>query len=124
NTTISWEQTVPFSSFLAELSHESGASNVFLDPEQEYTVKDLYEAMAIESANAATMAVAEFVAGGSYARFVEMMNEKAEELGLEDYVFVNSTGLPNSSLKGNHVAGDAQDENRLSARATAKLAYH
>lgn len=124
NTTISWEQTVPISSFLAELSHEGGASNVFLDPEQEYTVKDLYEAMAIESANAATMALAEFVAGGSYARFVEMMNEKAEELGLEDYVFVNSTGLPNSSLKGNHVAGDEQDENRLSARATAKLAYH
>ena len=121
--TISWDQKVPISDFVAEISHESDASNVFLDPEQEYTVKDLYEAMAIESANAATMALAEFVAGGSYERFVEMMNEKAKELGLKDYVFVNSTGLPNNMLKGRHVAGSENDEDRLTARSTAKLAY-
>lgn len=124
NTTISWDQKVPISAFISEMSHVKGASNVYLEQDKEYTVKDLYEAMAIESANAATMALAEFVAGGSYAEFVKMMNEKAEELGLEDYTFVNSTGLPNSELKGNHVAGDINDENRLSARATAKLAFH
>ncbi|WP_216831780.1 D-alanyl-D-alanine carboxypeptidase family protein [Alkalihalobacterium elongatum] len=124
NGTIAWDQTVPINSFISNMSHQAGSSNVFLDPEETYTVKDLYEAMAIESGNAATIALAEVIAGGSYATFVERMNEKAEEMGLEDYSFVNSTGLPNRSYRGKHVAGNENDENRLSARATAKLAFH
>ncbi|WP_078429535.1 D-alanyl-D-alanine carboxypeptidase family protein [Alkalihalobacterium alkalinitrilicum] len=122
--TIMWDQTVPINSFVSNMSHQAGSSNVFLDPEEMYTVKDLYEAMAIESGNAATIALAEVIAGGSYATFVERMNEKAEELELDDYSFVNSTGLPNRSYLGQHVAGNENDENRLSARATAKLAFH
>ncbi|WP_209125784.1 D-alanyl-D-alanine carboxypeptidase family protein [Alkalihalobacillus sp. BA299] len=124
NGTVTWDQTVSISSFISNMSHQAGSSNVFLDPEETYTIKDLYEAMAIESGNAATIALAEAIAGGSYATFVERMNEKAAELELDDYSFVNSTGLPNRSYGGQHVAGDENDENRLSARATAKLAYH
>ena len=52
------------------------------------------------------------------------MNKKAKEFGLEEYKFVNSSGLNNSDLLGNHPAGDADEENVMSAKATARLAYH
>ena len=48
--------------------------------------------MAIDSANAASMAIAETLPV-SEANFVKMMNEKAKELGLKEYKFVNSTGI-------------------------------
>ncbi|MFV8830447.1 D-alanyl-D-alanine carboxypeptidase family protein [Alkalihalobacterium sp. APHAB7] len=121
---IAWDQTVPVRSFIRNMSHQEGSSNVLLDTETAYTVRELYEAMAIESGNAATIALAELIAGGSYERFVERMNEKAAELELGEYRFVNSTGLPNRFYGGQHVAGAENDENRLSARATAKLAFH
>lgn len=121
---IEWDQTVPISDHVRQLSLYTQLSNVPLRQDETYTVKDLYESVAIYSANASTIALAELIAG-SETNFVKMMNEKAEELGLEDYHFVNSTGLNNSDLLGKHPEGtDVNDENRLTARATAKLAYH
>lgn len=121
---LSWDQIVPISGWVAQLSYDAGGSNVYLEVDGSYTVRDLYEAVAIESANAATMALAEYL-GGNYASFIKRMNEKAGELNLEKYHFVNSTGLPNSSYQGNHIEGTSvDDENRLSARDTARLAYH
>ncbi|WP_066161097.1 D-alanyl-D-alanine carboxypeptidase family protein [Halalkalibacter krulwichiae] len=121
---ISWDQEVPISDFAAELSHDKSLSNVSLRQDYAYTVKELYESVTIYSANASMIALADLIAG-SETEFVKMMNAKAEELGLEDYEFVNSTGLNNSDLKGNHPGGTSPDaENVLSARATAKLAYH
>ena len=82
--------------------------------------------MAIHSANASTVALAELIAG-SEANFVNMMNEKAAELGLKEgtYYFVNSSGLNNSDMLGNHPEGtDVNAENMMAARAVAKLAYH
>ena len=53
------------------------------------------------------------------------MNAKAEELGLKDYKFVNTTGLNNSDLQGMHPQGTgAEDENVMPAKSVAKLAYH
>jgi D-alanyl-D-alanine carboxypeptidase (penicillin-binding protein 5/6) len=121
---ITWDQEVPISEFVSELSHDGNLSNVDLRQDYSYTVKDLYESVTIYSANASMIALTDLIAG-SESEFVKMMNAKAEELGLEDYEFVNSTGLNNSDLKGNHPDGTASDaENVLSARATAKLAYH
>jgi D-alanyl-D-alanine carboxypeptidase (penicillin-binding protein 5/6) len=54
-----------------------------------------------------------------------MMNKKAKELGLEDYKFVNSTGLNNADLQGMHPKGTGpEDENVMPAKSVAKLAYH
>ncbi|KMJ56561.1 D-alanyl-D-alanine carboxypeptidase [Bacillus sp. LL01] len=106
------------------ISHDRSLSNVPLRRDGTYNVQELYEAMAIYSANGATIALAEMVAG-TETEFVKKMNEKAEELGLEDYRFVNSTGLNNADLYGMHPDGtEANEENVMSARATAKLAYH
>lgn len=120
---ISWDQTVLINEYIHKLSGAPGLSNVGLTQGVEYTVKELYQAMAIHSGNAASVALAELIAG-TEKNFVTMMNDKANELGLKDYKFVNSTGLNNSSLLGNHPAGNPDEENIMSARATAKLAYH
>src|SRR5699024_5372310 len=86
--------------------------------------KELYEAMAINSDNATTIALAELIAG-SEGEFVKLMNEKGEELGLENFEFVNSTGLENDSLGDNYPEGTKPDDvNMLSAKSTALLAYH
>ncbi|WP_077215469.1 D-alanyl-D-alanine carboxypeptidase family protein [Bacillus dakarensis] len=123
NGKITWEQEVRINEFVHKLSGAPGLSNVGLTQGENYTVKELYEAMAIHSGNAASVALAEVIAG-TEKNFVTLMNKKAEELGLKDYKFVNSTGLNNSSLLGNHPAGNPDEENIMSARATAKLAYH
>ncbi len=121
---ISWDQKVTISEYIHNLSNPNmGLSNVGLTQGEQYTIKELYEAMAIFSANAATVALAEVV-GGTEKGFVELMNKKAEELKLGEYNFVNSSGLNNSDLLGNHPAGNPDDENVMSAKATARLAYH
>ena len=120
---ISWEQEVPISEFVSDISKETVLSNVPLRQDYSYSVRDLYESGTIYSANASVIALADLIAG-SETEFVKMMNAKAEELGLEDYYFVNSTGLNNSDLRGEHPRGTGPtDENQMSARATAKLAY-
>ena len=82
-----------------KLSQNRALSNVPLRADGTYTIRELYEAMVIYSANAATVAIAETVAG-TETEFIKLMNKKAEELGLEGYKFVNSTGLNNADLKG------------------------
>ncbi|MCF6139645.1 D-alanyl-D-alanine carboxypeptidase family protein [Pseudalkalibacillus berkeleyi] len=122
---INWDTPVKISDRVHKVSQDSSLSNVWLrqDADPDYTIKELFEAAAIYSANGATMAIAETIAG-SETHFVKMMNDKAKELGLKKYNFVNSTGLNNRDLKGNHPAGGAEDMNMMSARDTAKLAYH
>jgi D-alanyl-D-alanine carboxypeptidase (penicillin-binding protein 5/6) len=122
---IDLNSTVEVSQFHSDLSHNRGLSNVDLrsDADPKYTVEELLEAAAIYSANAATMALAEKIAG-SESNFVQMMSEKAAELGMENYTFVNSTGLNNRDLNGNHPSGGPEDINIMSARDTAILAYH
>ena len=119
---ISWDQEVPISDYTYRVSQNYNLSNVPLLKDVNYTVREIYEAMVIYSANGATIALAELVAG-SEKEFVNKMNEKAKELGLTDAKFVNSTGLNNNDLFGQHPAGSANEENMMSARSTALLAY-
>ncbi len=121
---ITWDQQYNVTTHTHKLSHNRLLSNVPLRADGTYTIKELYEAMAIYSANAATIAIAETIAG-SEADFLKLMNKKAEELGLENYKFVNSTGLNNSDLMGMHPAGTGEkDENVMPAKSVAKLAYN
>jgi serine-type D-Ala-D-Ala carboxypeptidase (penicillin-binding protein 5/6) len=121
---VKWDQKYTVPTKISNMSHNDNLSNVPLREEGTYKIKDLYEAMAIESANAAAMAIAETVAG-SQEKFVKMMNEKAKELGLENYKFVNVTGLNNKDLAPyvDQVVGGADEENVMSAKDTATLAY-
>ena len=121
---VKWDQEYHVTDYTYRMSQNRALSNVPLRRDGSYTIRELYEAMAIYSANAATVAIAETIAG-SETEFLKLMNKKAEELGLEGYKFVNSTGLNNADLFGMHPSGTGpEDENVMPAKSVAKLAYH
>lgn len=78
---------------VSERAASMGGSQVFLDVGEEMSVDDLIKAVAIASANDASVALAERLAGSEEA-FVKLMNEKAERLQLENTHFQNASGLP------------------------------
>lgn len=69
-----------------------GGSQVYLKEGETFTVEELLKAVAVHSANDASVALAEMVAGTEDA-FVAMMNEKAAELGMKNTKFLDCTGL-------------------------------
>lgn len=69
-------------------------SSIYLQEGERLTLEDLVYALMLESANDAAMAIAICI-GGSVDAFVEMMNERARELGLKDTHFTNPHGLDN-----------------------------
>lgn len=124
NGEINWDTTTQISDYPYSISANPSFSGIGLRQNVDYTVRELYEAMAINSDNGTTIALAELIAG-SEGEFVKRMNAKAEELGLPDFKFVNSTGLENVSLGDNYPEGtDPNGTNLLSARSAALLAYH
>ncbi|MBQ3512444.1 MAG: D-alanyl-D-alanine carboxypeptidase [Lachnospiraceae bacterium] len=71
---------------------DRNSSHIALDVGEQITVEQCMYAIMLESANEASLALAEFV-GGSIENFVAMMNEKAKELGCQNTNFVNPNGL-------------------------------
>jgi len=70
-----------------------GGSQVFLEANQNYKLRDLLKSVIVASANDAAVALAEYMDGAEEA-FVRRMNRRAGELGLENTHYVNCTGLP------------------------------
>ncbi|WP_070121590.1 D-alanyl-D-alanine carboxypeptidase family protein [Bacillus marinisedimentorum] len=89
NGELKMDETVRTSDYAASM----GGSQIFLEPGEEMTVRDLLKGVAIASGNDASVALAERVAGSEDA-FVEQMNKRAKELGLKNSAFKNVTGLP------------------------------
>lgn len=77
---------------VSEHANSTKGTSVWLEPGEVFTVNELLKAVSIRSANDATVALAEAVAG-SEDLFVEMMNEKAKELGMNDTHFLDCSGL-------------------------------
>lgn len=115
---IKWDDQVTVS---ANAAAQIG-SRVFLAEGDKHTVLDLYKAMAIGSANDATVALAEYVAG-SEQDFVKLMNAKAKEFGMKTAHFANSTGL-NIADMPEATRPDSDQETIMSAADTAILARH
>lgn len=78
---------------VSEYAASMGGSQIFLEAGEEMSVDDLLKAVAIGSANDASVALAETIAGSESA-FVDQMNEKVKQLELENTKFENTTGLP------------------------------
>lgn len=78
---------------VSETASSMGGSQIFLEPNETQTVDTLLKGIAVASANDACVAMAEYI-GGSIEGFVDMMNNKAKELGMKDTNFVNTNGLP------------------------------
>lgn len=69
-----------------------GGSQIWLEVGEVMSVDDLLKAVAVGSANDATVALAEFIAGSEDA-FARMMNERAKELGMTNTNYMNASGL-------------------------------
>ncbi|MBO5239886.1 MAG: D-alanyl-D-alanine carboxypeptidase [Clostridia bacterium] len=78
---------------VSERAASMGGSQVFLEANAKYPVKELIKSVVVCSANDSCVALAERIAG-SEAVFTEKMNEKAKLLGANDTLFANCTGLP------------------------------
>lgn len=87
--TLSYDDTVTVSDYAASM----GGSQIFLSPGEQITVEDLLKGVCVSSGNDAAVALAEKTAGVTEL-FVERMNNRARELGMQDTHFVNCTGLP------------------------------
>ena len=85
---LSLDQTLTASAHAASM----GGSDIWLEEGESMTVDDLIKATVIMSANDAAVVLAEAVAGSEEA-FVAQMNEKAQQLGMNDTVFKNCNGL-------------------------------
>lgn len=88
NGNLKWDEVLVASEYAASM----GGSQIFLQPNEKMSVKDLFKAVAIGSANDATVVFAERIAG-TEEKFVKKMNDKAKELGLKDTNFKNAVGL-------------------------------
>ena len=92
---ISWNDMVTAS----ETAAAKGGSQVYLEVGEQMTMDEMLKSVVVSSANDCATALAEHIAG-SEAAFVTMMNQRAQELGMNDTNFVNCTGLddePNAS---------------------------
>ena len=69
-----------------------GGSQIWLKENEEMTVDELLKAVAVASANDACCALGEYIAGSEKA-FIQLMNNRAKELGMNDTTFVNCSGL-------------------------------
>ena len=78
---------------ISERAASMGGSQVFLEAHAKYPVRELIKSIVVCSANDSCVAMAEKIAGNE-SIFVEKMNEKAKELGANDTLFANCTGLP------------------------------
>ena len=85
---LRWDGLVTVSAHAAG----KGGSQVFLEENEQMTVRDMVKCVTVSSANDCAAALAEAVAGSESA-FVEQMNRRAEELGMTGTHFANCTGL-------------------------------
>ena len=94
---IQWDDTVTTS----EAAAAKGGSQVYLKVGETMSVSDMVKSIAVSSANDCACAMAEHIAGSETA-FVDMMNKRAKELGMQDTNFVNCTGLDDDDSAKNH----------------------
>jgi len=85
---ITLETPIPCS----ENAHSMGGSQIWLDTTETLTVNDMLKSICVVSANDCTVAMAEYLAGSEEA-FVQMMNTKAKQLGMNDTTFKNCHGI-------------------------------
>ena len=112
---IGWNDTVTAS----ENAAAKGGSQIYLKVGETMSVSDMVKSIAVSSANDCACAMAEHIAGSESA-FVDMMNARAKELGMQDTNFVNCTGLDDSEEAKAHLTS-AYD---IAVMSRQLLKYH
>ena len=95
---IGWSDTV----IASEAAAAKGGSQIYLKAGEGMSVTDMLKSIAVSSANDCACALAEHIAG-SEAAFVDMMNARASQLGMNDTHFVNCTGLDDDPAAKEHL---------------------
>lgn len=95
---------------ISEKAWRTGGSKMFVEVGTRVSVDDLLHGIVVVSGNDASVAMAEYLAGGE-SQFADLMNQHAAQLGLENTHYVNATGLP-------------ADDHYSSARDLMRLARH
>lgn len=76
----------------SEYACSFGGSQVWLEPGEQFTLREMLNAIELHSANDAAVAVAEAISGNE-ASFVQLMNSAAKDLGMENTKYYDCTGL-------------------------------
>ena len=95
---IGWDDMVQTSAAAAA----KGGSQIYLEEKEQLPLEEMLKSIVVSSANDCACAMAEHIAG-SEAAFVEMMNARAEQLGMTDTHFVNCTGLDDEPEAAEHL---------------------
>lgn len=121
---LAWDDQVEISDHLLKISQDLNLSNIPLTQDKTYSVRDLFNASAIVSANAAVTALAEKVTG-SEKEFVDLMRHKLESWGITDAYIISTSGINNEDAKGRTYPGSKEnEENLVSAKDMAIIARH
>ena len=95
---IGWDDMVQTSAAAAA----KGGSQIYLEENEQLPLEEMLKSIVVSSANDCACAMAEHIAGSETA-FVEMMNARAEQLGMTDTHFVNCTGLDDEPEAAEHL---------------------
>lgn len=116
NGTLAWDSTYTPSDYVQQTVKKSGAVRLGMAAGKHYTVKELFTAMTVNSANDAAVALAEMVSGTEES-FVQLMNQQAKSFGLKNTTFYNASGLD-----GDYIGKTTEETNIATARDVAKIA--
>ncbi|MFX3634826.1 MAG: D-alanyl-D-alanine carboxypeptidase family protein [Candidatus Pristimantibacillus sp.] len=119
NGSLNWNDPVITSAYASDVM----GAQIGFGPDEQWTVRELFDAMTVHSANDAAVALAEHI-GKSEKGFVSLMNKRAKEIGLSDRsVFGNSSGLSQVDLSRFSAASSERDT-LLTSKDTAILARY
>lgn len=116
---LSWNTEVKPTKQIVKIANNKQFSNVPLEMGHSYTIRQLYQATLIESANGAAMLLAQAVSGSQIA-FVRQMRQQLKKWGIDDAQIYTVCGLPNKSVGTDAYPGADKDaENKMSAKDMA-----
>lgn len=120
---FNWDSPVKISRNVAKVSTEAELTNVPLKVGGHYSVKKLYQAALLGSANAAAMALGDAINGNQHA-YIDHMQEQINDWGINDATINSAAGLLNSQVYSDAVGSNPNTENMMSAKDMAIIATH
>lgn len=121
---LSWNQKITVDSASQKVSQNTSLSNVPLKSGYKYTIKSLYQATLIYSANGAAMALGYAIAG-SHTKFINMMRAEAKKMGITDAKIYTANGLSNGEVgSAKYPGASSSAENKFSAKDMAIISYN
>ena len=119
NQKLAWDQKVKPTASIVKVANNAEYSNVPLKMGHSYTIKQLYQATLIESANGVAMLLGQTIAGSQKA-FIDQMRSQVKKWGIKDAKIYTACGLPNGNVGKDAYPGvNKNAENSMSAKDIA-----